>query len=131
MAVDISRGGLVALACALSLVSGLAGGLLALALDDPDVVITERVVEVAAPAGASEAPTELSPGDVEQLRLSYVAITGEDEAWTTGLVHEIGGSVCEGGQTAADLLAGPLGRDITMEQADLEDFVDEVLLACP
>ena len=118
---------LVAAACVLSFLAALGGAWLALTLDEPDVVITERVIEVR----PIQNTAEISPDDLEALRLIYVETTGIDATWTLGLVHEIAGSVCDEEQSADQLLASPLQADITMRPGDLESFVDEVRAVCP
>jgi hypothetical protein len=117
---------LLAMAATLSFFSAFGGALLALALDSPEVVVTERVVEVA-PA----TPPEISEADLFELRNLYVEMTGEDVRGSLGLVHEIGGRVCNGGAPSATEVLDSFGPDmISMNPVDFEAFVEQVRAVC-
>ncbi len=111
----------------LSFLSALGGAFLALRLDNPKVVVTERVVEVTPVTG----PPELSEADLATLGRLYVEMTGEDQEWTLSLVHEISGRVCDGAPSAAEVLGSFGPDDISMSLDDFEVFVEQVRAACP
>ena len=121
--------GLVIVGCVLSFLSALGGALLALSLDEPEIVETEYVVEVPQPDPVIE-PTEEA---LDTLTQRYVELGGRDDEWTRSLVHEIGGHVCESetNPSVADLLDSGLGSDISLAEEDLELFLQEVRAACP
>jgi hypothetical protein len=55
---------------------------LTLALDKPEVVVTERVVQ----AEPTDETAELSADNLENLRRLHAETTGEDEPWTVTCV---------------------------------------------
>ena len=123
----VSAPALLAAAVVLSFLAALGGSLLALRLDSPEIVTTERVVEVVPTA----APPELAEDDLETLRALYVEMAGEDEDWTLNLIHEIGGMVCDGSPSASDVLRSFGPGDISMAPDDFEVFFEQVRAACP
>lgn len=123
----LSPTGLLAAAVVLSFMAALGGALLALRLHEPDVIVTQRVVEVS----SAERVAEPSEADLASLAVLYSEITGENEDWTFGLVDEIAGMVCEGERSATTIIESGLGPDISMQTDELQQFVDEVLAVCP
>lgn len=122
---NLSGGVLIGIGCLLCFGSAVGGSLLALAIDQPDVLVTERVVEVE-PSEPSRLPP---PEDLDKLRVSYIERTGQEDEWTAVLVEELSGAICDGG-LSADGLLDHLGPDIVLESPELDDFVNEVRSVC-
>lgn len=123
----VSAPALLVVAVVLSFLASVGGSLLALRLDNPEIVVTERVVEFAPTRG----PPVLAQDDLEALSVLYAEMTGEDEDSTLSLVHEIGGMVCEGTPSASAVLEGFGSNDISMNPDDFETFVEQVRAVCP
>ncbi|MEZ5375382.1 MAG: hypothetical protein R2733_02655 [Acidimicrobiales bacterium] len=122
---DLSGGVLVGIGCLLCFGSALGGALVALAIDEPDVVVAERVVEVAPPT-PSQKPL---PGDLERLASMLIDAAGTSAEVAPALVDEIGIMVCDFGYTP-EQVGDTFVRDITMSREDIEVFVAEVLSSC-
>lgn len=127
LAVSDSPRVLIGLGAGLCFIAAFAGALLALAIDDPDIVVTERVVEVAPP------PPDLSPPPeaFDALRADYVERTGIEDEWTTAVVEEIAGGVCDGHYplpTLAEYYESDPG--IVLGGSELLDFMTQVQSAC-
>lgn len=118
---------LLGLGVGLCFISAFAGALLALAIDAPDVVVTERVVEVAPPPPDLSPPLEAS----NALRADYVERTGTEEEWASVVVEEIAGGVCNGHE-ALSTLAENYESDpaIVLGGSELLEFMSQVQSAC-
>jgi hypothetical protein len=118
---------LIGIGVVLCFVAAFAGALLALAIDDPDVVVTERVVEVAPP------PPDLSPPPeaFDALRTDYVQRTGTEEEWASAIVEEIAGTVCNDHGPLSDL-AERFESDpaIVLSGSELLEFMAQVQPLC-
>lgn len=118
---------LVGLGAVLCFVAAFAGALLALAIDEPDVVVTERVVEKAPPTPDLSPPPEA----FNALRAEYVKRTGTEDEWTSAVVEEIAGGVCNGHEplsTLADHYESDPG--IALSGSELLEFMTQVRSVC-
>ena len=106
--------------------SAILGGIIALALfkPDPEVVVREVLVE------PSEPLLRPSPPDFDRLVERYIEIAGTEDEWTASLIDEIAPSVCNDGHSGAQIMED-LGRDIDLDQDQLDAFVEEVRVTCP
>ncbi len=111
----------------LSFISALGGSLLALSIDNPEVVVTERVVEVE----PSPALPELAPGDREAMVALYVDMAGEDDQWTEAVVDEIISQVCGGTPSPAAVFDNFAPGDISLTPDEFEVFIEQVRAVCP
>ncbi len=120
--------GLLSGVVALCFLSGVTGGWVALALYEPEVLVTERVVEVLPP------PPDLDPhpDDLADLTRLYAELAGVEAKWTGDLVHELAGVACNNPYTlATDIESLSEDPAITVSASILENFVEsEVLPRC-
>jgi hypothetical protein len=114
---------LIALGCVLCLASGLLGGFLALALSEPDVVYSERVIDVRQPV---ESPSEQ---DLAPLIDRYVSLSGETTLKAEPLVGGIAAMACTYGHGATEVRA--YYTDISIDDATLTEFIEQVQTVCP
>jgi hypothetical protein len=116
---------LIGVGVGLCFVAAFAGALLALAIDDPDVVVSERIVEVAS-------SQDLLPFEgFNALRADYVERSGAEDKWTSGAVEEIVGGVCGGSEPLA-ALADTFEEDpaILLGDSELLEFMTQVQSVC-
>ena len=128
---ELSNTAAVAIGCVLAFVSAFGGAMLALAIDEPDVVVTETVVEVE----AADPPPVPSDEDLDELAAVYREATGDDNTHLTNLIQEIAAWVCEAEGSAAEIpvdeIRDTFGPDIAMDDIEFEAFARDIWNRCP
>ena len=114
----------VAFAC---LASGVLGAFIALAIDQPDVVVQDRIVEVP----AQEPIPSVDRATALELTAEYIALGGPDEPSSESFVDEFWFSVCHGGEPL-DEIVRLWAEDpaVILSAEDLRGFAEFVASRC-